>query len=161
VNGLDYAIVGVIAASALLSLIRGFVREVLSLVAWILAFWAALSFNQVVAASLAGALSNAPARQVVAYFGIFLATLLAVGLVNRLITGLLERVGLAGTDRVLGMVFGAARGVVVVSALLFVLGLTPLREEPWWRQALLVDYFQFLSVWVVEQMPGEWRQVLP
>lgn len=156
----DAGIVGVIALSAGISFMRGFVKESLSLAAWILAFWVALTF----AYRLAGLpwvqaqIDSATLRVVVAFVLLFLLTLFAGSLVNVLFGKLVRKSGLSGTDRMLGVVFGIVRGVVVVSVLVLLAGLTELPREPWWDQSLLIGHFQQVALWMKGFLPADIQQ---
>ena len=77
------------------------------------------------------------------------------GLVNYLIGQLVEKTGLTGTDRLIGMLFGAARGILLVTLLIFLAGLTPLPEDPWWNASQLIGYFQELAVWLKTLLPED------
>lgn len=119
----DYIIIGVIGLSALISLIRGFVREALSLAVWVLAFFVAWTFFRELAQHLTW-FSLPSVRLGVALAILFLTTLLVGGLVNYLVGQLVDKTGLTGTDRLIGMLFGAARGVLLVTLLILLAGLT-------------------------------------
>jgi membrane protein required for colicin V production len=157
-NWVDYTIIGVIVLSAVISIARGFVREVLSLVAWIGAFWVALSFSHQVAEYATDYIHNPSVREASAFIVLFLVTLLALALVNYLISQLVEKTGLTGTDRMLGMVFGVARGVVVVALLVLLAGLTSLPQEAWWKESMLMEHFVNLAVWVKDFLPDDVAQ---
>jgi len=79
-------------------------------------------------------------RIAVAYAGVFIAVLLAVGIVNTLLALLLKATGLSLADRGLGAIFGAARGLLIVLVLVVAAGFTPLPKEPWWQDAALAPY---------------------
>ena len=66
-----------------------------------------------------------------------------------------QRTGMSGTDRLIGMVFGAARGILLVAILVLLAGLTPLPEEAWWVRSTLVGYFEELAFWLRDLMPPE------
>jgi membrane protein required for colicin V production len=68
--------------------------------------------------------------------------------VNHLASQLVKRTGLTGTDRMIGMIFGVARGVVVVAVMVFLAGLTTLPQDPWWQESLLIGVFQELATWL-------------
>ncbi len=154
-NWVDYTIIGIIAVSAVTSVIRGFVREVLSLVAWVAAFWVALKFSHQAADYATNYIHNPSVREATAFIVLFLVTLLVVALVNYLIVQLVDKTGISGTDRMLGMVFGIARGVLIVALLVLLAGLTSIPEEPWWKESTLLDHFVSLAVWIRDYLPAD------
>lgn len=150
----DYLIAGIILISALISLFRGFIREVLSLLVWILAFWIGWAFFRDLALHLYW-IELPSFRYGIAFFTLFLATLIVGALVNYLVGQLLIKTGLSGTDRFLGVLFGAARGAVLVAVLVLLAGLTPLPQDPWWRQSDLLHYFGGLAGWLQGLLPAD------
>lgn len=152
-NWVDYAILVIMALSAIISIWRGFMREVLSLLGWIAAFWVALSFGDVVADRLVNQIETPSVRLGAAFALLFVATLMIAGLVNFLIGRLIENTGLTGTDRMLGVFFGVARGIAIVTVLVLAAGLTPLPADPWWNESLFVGHFQDLAVWIRKMLP--------
>lgn len=154
-NWLDYSIVGVIGVSALISLIRGFVREALSLAGWILAFWVALTFSKDAAQYLQDYLHENTIRTVVAFVLLFLATLILTGMVNLILVTLIEKSGLSGTDRLLGMIFGLGRGVLLLALALLIMHATPIVNSPNWQQSSLVPMFNPLEQWLVSFLPKD------
>jgi membrane protein required for colicin V production len=78
---------------------------------------------------------------------LFIVTLLVGALVNYLIGELIRVTGLSGTDRLLGMVFGAARGGLLVVVLVGLLSLAPVQQDPWWRQSALLPHFLMVADW--------------
>jgi membrane protein required for colicin V production len=150
----DYFIVGVITLSVLIGLWRGFLKEAISLVAWVAAFFVAFLFVEEGAAYLSRYIGIPPVRIVLAFGALFLGTLMLGGLVNLIVAQLMERTGLSGTDRLLGLVFGLLRGVALITILVLLAGLNlPLTENPWWKQSLLLPYFQQMAVWLREYLP--------
>jgi membrane protein required for colicin V production len=154
-TAVDYAIVAIILLSAVVSIIRGFVREALSLAGWILAFWVALSFTRELAMLLEGYIGVPSARLALAFLGLFLATLLLTALVNFLAGQMVEKTGLSGTDRVLGVVFGMIRGAVIVAILVLLAGFTAVPEDAWWSRSYLLHHFQELALWVRGFLPPD------
>ena len=148
-------IVGIILLSALISLVRGFVREAFSLAVWVLAFWVSWSFFRDLEVPLQAWIGSPTARLGIAFAALMIATLTVGGLVNYLIIQLVERTGMSGTDRLIGMIFGAARGVLLVAILVLLAGLTSLPTEDWWLGSTLVGYFQELSFWLRDLLPPE------
>ncbi|MDC6625715.1 CvpA family protein, partial [Leclercia adecarboxylata] len=110
----DWAIVAIVAISALISLSRGFVKEALSLLTWIIAGVVAWMFGGSLSVYLAGYIETPSARVIAGCAIMFIATLLVGAMVNYLIGELIRVTGIEGTDRFLGMAFGAARGALLV-----------------------------------------------
>ena len=130
----DYGVLLILGASVVIGLFRGLVKEVLSLIAYVAAFVVAVRYGPLAYEWLAGFIENSGLRAIVAYAGVFIAVLLAVGLVNVALGLLLKATGLSGA------VFGLVRGVVIVMVLVVAAGFTPLPKEPWWTGAVLSPY---------------------
>lgn len=143
----DYAILGLIGISALISLMRGFVREFISLATWFAAFLIASHFSAQLAVYFT-AISDPTLRQGAAILALFIATLVLGGLINYIVGQLVDKTGLSSTDRVLGLVFGALRGVLIVAALLFFFdAFTPLSQNAWWQDSTLIPHFKVIIRW--------------
>lgn len=131
----DYIVIAVVAASVLLGIWRGVVGEIIALVAWILAFFAARWWGDEVANSVLNAISDPELRLVAAWVLVFIVVLMLMALLRLAIRGLLKALGLSPTDRLLGMIFGVARGLVIVLALVVVGGMTMAAQQKWWVEA--------------------------
>jgi len=152
---IDFVVLAIIALSALVSLWRGFMREFLSLLTWVAAFLAGVLLTQRVAPVLAGVIASQSIRVVVAFAALFIVTLLLGGMINHFVGLAVQKTGLAGTDRMLGVVFGVLRGVAIVALLVLLAGLTTIPRESWWHASLLLAYFQRLAIWVTGFMPPD------
>ncbi|MES9901200.1 MAG: CvpA family protein [Sedimenticola sp.] len=151
----DFVIILVILISTMISLVRGFVREALSLAFWVIAFWVAQMFFREFSVHLAQWIEVPSLRLGAAFAIIFFVVLILGGLMTFLIGQIIDATGLSGTDRVIGMMFGGARGVLVVAALILLAGLTPMPNDPWWKESALIAYFQDLAVWLRSLLPDD------
>ena len=144
----DIAIVAIVAISGLISLIRGFVKEAMSLVIWVAAFAVAMTFKEMAADMLVNVIALASMRQLAAWAGLFVGTLLLGAMVNFLLGKLVSSTGLSGTDRTLGLVFGVCRGLLVVLAIVIILPkAVPVDQDPWWIASSLIPLFQDFEAW--------------
>lgn len=150
----DLLLLAVIAASTLLGAMRGLVGVLASLLAWVLAAWAAFQFGARVALLLAGGGAPGPGQLLAGYGLSFLGVLLFVGAVGWLVRKLVHSVGLSGMDRALGFMLGLARGGLVACILVLLMGFTTLPGEPEWRQSQVVPVLlpgaQWLRGWLPE-----------
>ncbi|MEW5835106.1 MAG: CvpA family protein [Pseudomonadota bacterium] len=153
-NWADYAIAAVIAISVLVGLFRGLVAEVLSLAIWIGSIWVAWAFGPDVAAYFDHSIHTPQLRLVAGYGLCVVGVLIAGALVNAIFHRLVTRAGLTGPDRALGVLFGFARGVLLVALMVFLLGFTAVVREPWWRQSLLLPQFQGVAIAVGHYLPA-------
>ena len=157
----DWAIIAIIAISSLISLKRGFVKEALSLVTWIIAGVVAWMFGGALSQHLTDFIDMPSARVIAGCAILFVATLLVGALVNFLISELVRVTGLSGTDRFLGMVFGGARGALLVVVLTGLLSLAPVQQDPWWQQSSLLPHFLMVADWSKNLILGTAGQWLP
>lgn len=154
-TGVDLAIIGIIIFSAVISLLRGFVREAVSLLSWVLAFWLGFTFASRLGAYVPKFISVPSLRLAIAFLVLFLVTLAIGASINFLIHKLVEKSGLSSTDRIVGVVFGAARGVVIVVVLVMLAGLTPMPRDQWWHRSSLLGSFQEMAIWVRGHLPPD------
>jgi len=152
---IDYVIIVIIVLSSLISLMRGFMREALSLAAWIVAFWVSWTFFRELAAYFEQWINVPSMRLGVAFLLLLVATLILGGLVNYLVGQLVEKTGLTGTDRMVGVFFGLARGALLVGIAVLLAGLTPIPSDPWWHESVLIGYFQDLAIWLRDLLPPD------
>jgi len=116
-NWADWTIVAIVAVSCLFSLLRGFVKEALSLVTWLAATFVAIAFHERLAVIFAKWIHTPSVRTVLAFAALFVLTLMIGAIINWLIHQFIVGAGLGGLDRLLGMAFGAVRGLLLVLAL--------------------------------------------
>ncbi|MEQ8486890.1 MAG: CvpA family protein [Pseudomonadales bacterium] len=135
----DILIAIIVLLSAVIGLVRGLIKEVLSLASWLAAFILALYFAPDVADLLRGQLADQGVRLVVAFLAVFVVTLIAGGLLQWLVGGLVKTTGLSGTDRLLGFLFGAGRGVLVCVVVLIALQRFA-EAGGWWQSSELIPH---------------------
>ena len=136
----DIAIVLLVLLSSVIGLVRGLVREVLSLAVWILAFLVAVGFADDLAARFTGFLEPDSARLAVAFVTLFVSVLVVGGIIQWALGKLIETTGLSGTDRLLGFLFGGVRGVLV--CIVAIIALRPFLEDAqWWANSRLIPEF--------------------
>lgn len=143
-NLVDYAILGVIGLSVIISLIRGFVREAFSLLTWGAALWASVMLTEKGAELLSGQVGNHSLRLMMSFGILFLGVLIIGALCSYLIGLLVKKSGLSGADRLIGLVFGLLRGTLVVTMAIIATGFTPLAQKPLWENSVLIPGFRFL-----------------
>ncbi len=161
-TSLDYVILVAVAVSAIVGVIRGLIKELLALLSWVVSIWLAIHYAADVALYLGPYLQSPQLQYVVALAGIFVVSLLSFSLVALILVKLLNTVGIAGTDRSLGALFGLVRGIAITLAVVFVLRLTPAAGQDWYTDSLLVPYFgpvyEFLDgqdfMQPIESLPG-------
>lgn len=161
-TGFDFALFGILGASTLLGLWRGFIKEILSLVAFGLAFLAAIwwgpSLDEV---SYMLWISHEYLRLGIAYAAIFVVTLLAVGMLNMALAAMIKSTGLTPADRGLGGLFGLVRGALLTLVLVVIAGYTVLPEQPWWKQAMFSKQVVGVVQQIKSRLPSPMGQWLP
>ncbi len=153
-NWADYCIITALALSVLIGLWRGFIAEVLAIACWALAVWVAYAFGAELAEKFAGSVALPSARLLIAYSICFLSVLILGALVSFFMRKLVAGSGLSGSDRLLGMVFGLARGLVLVTLMVLLLGFTPFPRDPWWHASVLLPGFQTSAEWLCARLPA-------
>jgi membrane protein required for colicin V production len=149
---LDWAVVAIVGLSTLFAFLRGVIREVIALIAWVVGFTAAIAFSPILGAALPDVAGHPALRYLIAFALILIGTLIVGALVAWALSKVIRAVGLGFVDRFLGGVFGFARGLVVVLAFAVVAGLTDLPRSGWWQNSVfapsLVDGVEALKPWL-------------
>ena len=157
----DYAIIAVIAISALISVIRGFIREALSLITWGLASGLGFLFAKPLGHYFAATIPHPTLRLAIGFAIIFLGVLILGAIINSIISTLVKKTGLSSTDRLLGIIFGLARGFLVVVILLMLTKLTALDQQNWWYESALIKQFEPLESWLQQRLQRQLKTYLP
>jgi membrane protein required for colicin V production len=156
----DYAVLAILGVSILLSVMRGFMREVLALLAWVLAFWLAALYADEVALLLPQSIPTQQLRMLAAYALVFFLVFVVMSVLSITIGQLLKVLGVGPLDRLLGAAFGFARGMVMVLALVLVAGLTNVPKEPFWRNATFSAPLEALVTGLKPWLPEALRKEL-
>ena len=159
-NWADYVILAVFAVSILVGLLRGFTREVLGILGWVLAFWIAFTYTHLAAQWLSPHISTPSVRRAAAFGGLFLVVLLFTSLATYFIGKLIREGAMASADRTLGAGFGILRALVITAALLWAAGSTAAREDAWWRESALIPRCEWMADLLKAVVPSHWIHVL-
>ncbi len=154
-NWVDYAILAIIGVSVVISLVRGFTKEALSLAGWVIAVWVGLSFADNLQNLLEPHITVPSLRLIIAFLILFITTLFLAGLVNYLAVQVIKKTGLSGTDRMVGIFFGVARGALIAAVLVLIGGMTPMPQDPWWKESQMLHYFQDIAIWLRQFLPAD------
>jgi len=147
----DWAIIAVLGLSALISVVRGFVKEIVSLLIWLAAAVIASIFHDQLASLMSDLIDTPSLRMLAAWIVLFVAVLLVGSILNYLLGKLVKATGLSGTDRLLGLFFGAIRGLIIVMVILIILPkILPVMEDQWWLESTLIPYFMQYEDWARE-----------
>ena len=149
----DYVFLLILVVSVFISVVRGLVREVLSLLSWVGAFIVAKYGAPVVAVWLEGFISHPKIRIGFSFVLVMVASVMLFSLLSLHVAKLVKITGLKGTDRALGAFFGMARGVLVAVVLVLVASLTPLPKESYWRNAFFRYPLETMASWMQPKLP--------
>ncbi len=154
---LDIILIGVMLISGLLAMIRGFMREILSIAAWVIAALATLYFYAKLLPYAKSYFNNDIVAAGVVIGGTFLVTLLIVSVITVRFSDMVLDSRIGALDRTLGFLFGLARGlVIVVIAFLFFAWLVPDRSQPdWVRSAKSRVVLQGTGDWLMSMLPDD------
>jgi membrane protein required for colicin V production len=151
----DYVVIGIVGLSLLFGLFRGVVGELIALLAWGLGLFAALEFGSPVGQMVFGGISDASMRTLAGCVLVFVGVLVVMALVRLAMRSMVKALGLSVSDRLLGMVFGLVRGVLVTMLLVGLGGMTSAPKQQWWRDATLAPPLQTAVLAVKHWLPDD------
>lgn len=152
-SGIDYAIIAVVSISLAFGLWRGFVKEALSLVIWVGAFFLSYSGADLIAPVLESVIAEQALRVAVSFVSIFLLVHIVGFFVSKLLANLIKSIGLSSVDRIAGAGFGFLRGFIIVSVVVLLVGMTPIKDSPQWASSGLVPLVGEALGWIQERYP--------
>lgn len=151
----DYVVLGIVALSLALGLWRGVVGEVIAIVAWIAAVMGALEFGTATGQAVFAGIADPAMRALAGCTLIFVGILVAMSVIRLVVRQMVKALGLTLSDRLLGMVFGFARGVFVVLVLVAAGGMTSAPQQPWWQEASLAPPLETAVLAAMPLLPDE------
>jgi membrane protein required for colicin V production len=151
----DYLVLFVLACSIVISTLRGLVKEILSLLSWIISFVIANAFSEDLALLLPDVIPGNITRLIVAFLAIFIGVRLLMALFTRAVDAAIKASGLTLADRGLGGLFGLGRGLVIVLAFVLLCGMTAIPQQPFWKDALLSPLAETAARTVKPFLPGD------
>nr|WP_166454555.1 CvpA family protein [Duganella rivi] len=151
-------VIFVLATSVIIGVVRGLVKEVLSLLSWVIAFVAANAYAAPLAAMLPSVIPGEVLRLIVAFIALFIGARILMGLLSLALDALIDAGGLSLLDRLLGMLFGVGRGLVIVLAAVILCGMTSLPKQDFWKHAVLSPYAEQGARMVKQYLPAAMAQ---
>jgi membrane protein required for colicin V production len=142
----------------LISTLRGLVKEVLSLVGWIVAFVIANAYSETLAPMIGNVIPGTTTRLIVAFIALFVGVRILVGLLTMTLDAVVKATGLTLADRGLGALFGLARGLVIILAAVLLCGMTTVPQQPFWKNALLSHSAEAAAETVLPFLPDEFAR---
>lgn len=150
----DIGILALLFLPAIIGLVYGLLNVLFSIAAWVMAILVAIKFSGYFSTLLAAHLGPLP-RDIIAFTGVFIISLMVFTALGYIIVKLLDSAGLTTVNRLLGFCFGAGLGGAVVAILVFLAGFTAMSKNNWWHEAILLEPFQRVSVWGRDFLPED------
>jgi membrane protein required for colicin V production len=142
----DFILAGIVLVSVLFGAIRGFLRESIALLGWLVGLWMAWRYAADVQPYLGGLLRDTPLQIWVARLIVLISVVVCAWLLGSLLGYVVQRSGLTlGVDRILGGVFGLVRGAVIAGFIVMLAEAADLQSEPWWKQSKLLPLGQEMA----------------
>ena len=154
----DYLVLFVLIASVIISTLRGLVKEILSLLSWVVAFVLANAYGASLATLLPAAVPGAAVRLMVAFVVLFIGVRILMSLLTMALDALITASGLTLADRGLGGLFGLARGLVIVLAAVILCGMTAIPKQAFWKNALLSPLAETGARTIKPYLPAAYAQ---
>ena len=153
-TGVDFVILAIIGVSVMTGLFRGFIKELFALGLWICAFWSAGHYSPQFAHVLKPWIHQSELQFFAIFILIVIGVLIVGSLLNHFLGFLISKSGLSGTDRVLGMVFGFVRAILIIALLILVAKLSGFPEEKFNQNSKLYAKFNPVVQWMYSFVPG-------
>lgn len=151
----DFVLLVIAAVSVLVGWVRGFLFEVLSLVGWVAAYWAAHWFSPDMTHWVSQGETRSAVNEGVTFAGIFIGVLIVWGLLARLLSMVIHATPLKIIDRVFGAVFGAGRALIVMMAMTTMVMLTSFAQSEAWQQSHGAGWLMSVFSYIKPVLPSQ------
>lgn len=149
----DYVVLVIVGLSIIVSMMRGLLAEVLSIMGWFVAFFVARTYSSQLAPMMPAELPTESLRVLASFVVLFLATFLVTSLLAIALTSIFKKVGLGWLNRLMGGFFGLARGLLIVCIIVFLAGLTNVPKDERWRNAMFSSPIEALVIQLLPLIP--------
>ena len=149
----DYAVLVIVGLSIVISMMRGLLAEVLSIMGWFAAFFVARTYASQLAPLMPTEIPTETLRILASFITLFVATFLVTSLLAIALTSIFKKIGLGWLNRLLGGLFGFARGMLIVCIIVFLAGLTQIPKDERWRNAMFSSPIEALVIKLLPWIP--------
>jgi membrane protein required for colicin V production len=156
----DFLILGIVVISMIIGYFRGFFPEVVAVATWVIAALGGIHFSHVVQPYLTGKMGSEVVELWAARAIVFVLIMIVGGLIGQLVSLLVDKAGLSGTDKTLGVAFGLIRGAIVVGVLVIFAQLIGFSSDPWWKMSKLVPYGETVADGIRSLLPDKVSQYI-
>lgn len=157
---IDWVIIAVVVISSIIGLMKGFVKEALSLITWLAAFAIARFLSGNLATLLIDFIDTPSARWIISFVILFAGTIVVGAMVNHLLAEMVRLTGLGSTDKMFGMIFGSVRGILILVAVVYMLQYTQVPQDPWWQKSYFLPHLEMVADWARKTLPAATEQVM-
>lgn len=155
----DYVLIGIVLLSVIVSFFRGFLREAISLATWFFAFYLSIRFSPIVDNALRSLISHNTTRYIISIVAVFIVVLMIGMLINKMARSIVTTTGLGLFDKILGAVFGIARGFLFVIIILLVITESSYQDSAWFKQSMMAPYFKQPVAYFINLLPKDVKSV--
>lgn len=149
----DYIVLTILGLSVIFSVMRGMVREVLSILGWVAAFYVGRTYADQLLPMMPVDIPTESLRVLAAFLVLFLSTLLIASILGVILSAIVSKIGLGWFNRSLGALFGVLRGILIVCVVVFLAGLTDLPKDSRWRNAMFSAPIEALVIAMLPWVP--------
>ncbi|MEC7030520.1 MAG: CvpA family protein [Pseudomonadota bacterium] len=158
-NWFDWIIVTIISISGLYGITRGFIKEAVTVTAWVFAAWVSYVYADDLAIYLEPHIETSSMRVALMVLAVFIVVLSLSSILRQVFRLIIDKVGLVGLDHVLGLVFGVFRGAVLAMLLMIALLNLGFGNDKWWADSFMVEKLSGIMDMIPEHLPDEAKSV--